>query len=141
MSIRSLLLVLALASMPAAAGDVYKWTDAGGVVHYSDAEPAAELKAQRLHLSENQTSAVADAAANPAAARSTTDDPPDGPQGNPVPGAERQCADARNNLELLQSRSTPGLDAQGGAKPEDLAGPARQQQIARAQTLIATYCK
>jgi len=55
--------------------------------------------------------------------------------------AERRCADARNNLELLQSKYTVGLDPQGTGKPEILDDQARQAQIARAQTLIATDCK
>lgn len=143
MSIKSLLLVLAVASAPAAAADVYKWTDAGGVVHYSDTEPANELKAQRLHLTETSTNEVAAGTTESGEPMSAArpDKTPDGTLVSAVQSAERRCADARNNLELLQSKYAVGLDPQGTGKPEVLDDQARQAQIARAQTLIAANCK
>ena len=55
--------------------------------------------------------------------------------------AARRCSEARNNLEVLQSKFAVGFDAQGNGKPEVLDEQGRKMQIARAQTLIATYCK
>jgi hypothetical protein len=44
METRSILLLMALLASAAAIADVYKWTDADGVVHYSDQpHPGAEL--------------------------------------------------------------------------------------------------
>lgn len=144
MSNRSLWLVLVLASVPAAAADVYKWIDAGGVVHYSDTEPTPELKAQRLHLAGMSTSDVKAGAtdpSDPANAPAGPDNAREGTQVSSVQSAERRCSDARNNLEVLQSKFAVGFDAQGNGKPEVLDDQGRQLQIARAQTTIATYCK
>ena len=141
---KSLWLVLVLASVPAAAAVVYKWIDPGGVVHYSDTEPAPELKAERMHLIGTSTGdAKAGAtdqgdAAIPAPAAETARE---GTQVSSVQSAARRCSEARNNLEVLQSKFAVGFDAQGNGKPEVLDEQGRKMQIARAQTLIATYCK
>jgi opacity protein-like surface antigen len=145
---KSLLMVLALAATvatAAAATDVYKWTDATGVVHYSDTEPAAELKAQLLHLS--GTSAKQVAATPPADAGSAADDGTQGaqPEGNTqtatAPSAGKRCEQARADLELLQSQTPVGIDKNGDGKPEALDAQARQAQIARAQLIIAQACR
>ena len=141
---KSLWLVLALASVPAAAADVYKWIDAGGVVHYSDTEPAPELKAERVHLAGTSSGEAKAGAADQADAPNPAtgaDTPREGTQVSSVQSAERRCSEARNNLEVLQSKFAVGFDAQGNGKPEVLDERGRQAQIARAQTLIATYCK
>src|SRR6516162_5840075 len=46
----SLLIALVGIAAAAHATDVYKWTDASGVVHYADSEPPAEAKAERVHV-------------------------------------------------------------------------------------------
>ena len=60
-------IALACCAKVASAAEVYKWTDAGGVVHYADTEPAAALNAQRLHV---RGSGTTEAAADGEAARS-----------------------------------------------------------------------
>ena len=139
--------VLACAVPAASAADVYKWTDAGGVVHYSDTEPAADVKASKLHLrgttateSDLTTAAGnADQATGAAAAADTR--PPAGMQVSAGPNAGRICEQARSELELLQSGAAVGLDTRGTGNPVPLDDNARQAQIARAQALIARYCK
>lgn len=141
---KSVLLVLACVSAAATAGDVYKWTDAGGVVHYSDTEPASEIKAQRLHLTETTTTEAAAPSADQtgdSAAAAPPAKPPEGALISSVQTAERRCEQARKNLEVLQSKGAVGFDAQGTGKAEVLDDQARQAQIARAQSLIANYCK
>jgi len=142
-----LLIVLVTGSMAAAAADVYKWTDAAGVVHYSDTEPAAQVNAQKLHLFGAATSEVAPGATGGAnAAEESGEDAAaktklPGTLASAVQSAEKRCDQARTNLELLQSKFTVGLDSGGTGKAEVLDDQARQAQIAAAQTLIATYCK
>jgi hypothetical protein len=138
MSSKFLFMFLAGVATSAAAADVYKWVDAAGVVHYSDTEPPKEAKAQLVHLSGSGANA-AEATADEAPAA-----PPKAADGTVVksgPSDELQCERARNDLELLQGNGAVGLeDAKGGpAKPLDDAS--RQSQIARAQSLIATFCK
>jgi len=91
---KSLWLVLALASAPAAAADVYKWIDAGGVVHYSDTEPAPELKAERVHLAGTSSGEAKAGAADQADAANPApgaDTPREGTQVSSVQSAERRC--------------------------------------------------
>jgi hypothetical protein len=144
------IIALACAATVASAAEVYKWTDAGGVVHYSDTEPAAALNAQRLHV---RGSGTTESGADGDAVRSADPAGADtGPQADAaalpgqkvVNGAEsaaRRCQQARANLELLQSNYPVGLDAAGNGKAEALGAAAREQQIRRAQSMIATYCK
>jgi hypothetical protein len=143
-------IALACCATVASAAEVYKWTDAGGVVHYADTEPAAALNAQRLHV---RGSGTTEAGANGEAARSAgAADTDTGPQADAaalagtkvVNGAEaaaRRCQQARANLEQLQSNYPVGLDAAGDGKAQALTVAAREQQTRRAQTMIAAYCK
>ena len=132
-----------LCAVPAAfAADVYKWTDAGGVVHYSDTEPAGASDVQLVHLNGTATAGTtqANAEANPAMAEAAKP-----AQGTLVAAksenGDKLCAQARSNLELLQSNQPVGLDPGGSGKAEPLDDAARQRQIANAQSLIARYCK
>ena len=135
--------IVSLASV-ASAADVYKWTDPAGVVHYTDAEPAADTKAERIH--------VAGMGKPPAAAADGDAAPGDSdanPGAAPAPStvvtsdqaAQTRCEVARKSLEVLQSKGAVGLDTGAGAAPQPLDDAARQAQIARAQSMIATYCK
>ena len=139
-----LMIVLVLAAAAAQAGDVYKWTDAGGVVHYSDTEPSPEMKAQKLRLDGTKPRDVAAAPANdadePAAVAKTTKATAENLIGA-AQVVDRHCDQARAELELLQGPSPVGIDRSGTGKPEVLDDRARQTQIARVQTTIATYCK
>lgn len=135
-----IVLTLACAASAAAAADVYKWTDATGVVHYADTEPAAGANAELMHLNGSSAKAAAASAENPAGAAEHTG-AAQGTQVTTGPDAGKLCTQARSSLELLQSRTPVGLDTNGNGKPEPLDDNARQVQIARAQTLIARYCK
>jgi hypothetical protein len=149
---RRLVLIVILAVAPAIvqAGDVYKWTDAGGVVHYSDTEPAAEMKAELLHVTGNAAMSAATAAA--AGARVDVDgnaDPaggdgaakPSGTLAKSVVTAEGRCAKARSNLEVLQSNQPVGIASDGAGTPKPLDDAARSARIDNELSLIATYCR
>src|SRR5512138_2619726 len=45
-----MLITLACVATGAAAGDVYKWTDQDGVVHYSETQPPAPVKSELVHV-------------------------------------------------------------------------------------------
>lgn len=137
---RKRLLVLLLCAGPAlAATEVYKWTDADGVVHYSDTEPAHDLNAQRVRVT-GLAASDGDEAAAPQR------EPADAIAGTGATGADsdanaaKNCTSAHAQLELLQSDTPVGM-ASAGANAKPLDPAARQAQIARAQSLIATYCK
>ena len=144
--LRNFMLIAALgACTAAAAADAYKWVDANGVVHFSDTQPAAELKAQKVHVSA-PVNATQAAAAQPAAADDQKSVDANPAQATVVAASEKQdaqkrCQQARASLELLQSNQAVGLDPGPGGKPVPLDDAARQRQIASTQLLIGTYCK
>jgi hypothetical protein len=141
-----LLVALVAIAATAHAADVYKWTDAGGVVHYADTEPPAEAKAERVHvvgMADKAASADAkDVDANDAAAIAAAT-AQRAPEAASLVAAEKQrCDHARQDLELLQSNQPVALDPARTGKPaEPLDDKQRQMQIANAQTLIAQNCK
>lgn len=118
--------VLAFAAAPAiaqqTAGEVYKWTDANGVTHYSQTPPASGKYEHRLITSSGTTSpAVAEAAvAAPV---------------NP------QCTAARANLTALQAEGDVMQDTDGDGKPDKVLDAAqRTNQLELAQAAAKAYC-
>jgi len=136
-----ILLVLACAAASATAVDkqqVYKWTDANGIVHFSDAPPPQDTKnVQELHLSGGTTTASAPAAAdNPKDAAATA---ANGAPAN-APDEATLCKQSRANLELLQGKTPVGIAGADG-KAQALDDQARQAQIANAKLAISRFCK
>ena len=142
---RQWMLIALLGFTAAQAADAYRWVDASGVVHYSDAPPPLQTKAELVHLhgTGSATGAAVAMPAEGADARDSGEAAANKPQGvlaSTVQSAEKRCADARANLEVLQRSGPVGIDT-GTGKPQPLDDKARQQQTANAQTIIATYCK
>jgi len=144
--LRNVMLMAALGACAAAqAADAYKWVDANGVVHFSDTQPAAELKAQKVHVSGSVSAAKAPGTEAAAATDQKSVDTSSA-QGTVVAAsdnqdAQKRCHQARTSLDLLQSKQPVGLDPGPGGKPVPLDDQARQRQIASMQVLIGMYCK
>ena len=140
-----LFIALVGAVTAAHAADAYRWVDAKGVVHWSDAPPPVESKAELVHLPGTGRTAGA-AVAIPDEPAKADDSEEAGEKKEPgtlassVQSAEKRCAEARANLEVLQRSGPVGMDS-GNGKPQPLDDAARQRQIGNAQTIIATYCK
>lgn len=121
-------LVLAAAvaafALPAAAGKVYQWKDANGVTHYSDEPPPRGAYRDR-EIPSRDPATIAPVA-EPAA----------------VPAADADvCAQARTNLQRLQSGEVVGLDADGDGQPDaPLTEAERAEQMALAQRAITARC-
>ncbi|HEX4481314.1 MAG TPA: DUF4124 domain-containing protein [Rudaea sp.] len=142
---RSILFLAFMATSAAFAanGQVYKWTDAQGVVHYSDAPPPNT----QLNV---QTMRVAGGVSTPASAATTDPNAPAQPQPSqtqvaqnaPAPANDHahDCANARSNLELLQSKFQVSVTDSAG-KTVALDDKARQAQVADMNAQIAAYCK
>ena len=128
----------------AQAADAYRWVDANGVVHYSDVTPPVESKAELVHLrGAGSTTGAAVSTPNQPAKADDSKEPGEKPAGtlaSSAQSAEKRCADARANLEVLQRNGPVAMDT-GAAKPQPLDDATRQRQIGSAQTIIATYCK
>jgi hypothetical protein len=130
------------ACLAAHSADAYKWVDTNGVVHFSDTQPAPELKAEKVHVaSKPATAAAPAAAADDQHSVDSAKPEPANTLASAVQSAEGRCQKAHADLQLLQSKAPVGLANQGGGKPVPLDDVSRQRQIASAQTLIATYCK
>lgn len=143
---RQWVFIALLVTMAAAqAADAYRWVDANGVVHYSEAPPPPEVKAELVHLRGSGSTAGAAGVSvpnEPAKADDSKEAAANKPPGTLTnsEGAEKRCTDARASLEVLHRSGPVGLD-NGTGKPQPLDDNARQQQIANAQTMIATFCK
>lgn len=117
--------VLALAAMlaPATVGAqdrVYRWTDAQGVVHYSQVPPE-KVRAEARDIRSHEPALPA-------------------PAPEPTP-AERACGIAQANRALLDSNKALTLDKDGDGKPE----PMNAEERAAAKELnarqIAAFCR
>lgn len=137
---RSWLLLAALAVvLPAAAAtDMYSWTDANGVKHFSDSPPpGSATKAQKVKVKGGMTTnapadATADSSASaggPALAAAAGYSPDD---------IQRNCDIARKNLDALEARQ-PALDENGDPADADSA-KSRDAQIEKTNQQIKLFC-
>jgi hypothetical protein len=135
------LFALVCAGTAASAADVYKWTDKDGIVHYSDEQPPADAKAERVPVTGMaKKPAVAGAAANDADEAATPPAAPP-PVVTPTLIAQKRCEQARANLDVLKSKNAAvGLD-DGTGKATPMSDQARNERIATEQRAIADYCK
>jgi hypothetical protein len=136
MKARWIVLTLLLAT-PAFAAEMYSWTDANGVKHFSDSPPPKTVKAQKLRVKGGVTTsapaedekAAADQNAGPAMAAAAGYAPAD---------IKRNCDIAKQNLTSLEGQK-PAVDADG--YPVDLdAAKAHQAQIEKANQQIKLFC-
>lgn len=130
---RTWLLILLLAiGLPATATDLYSWTDASGVKHFSDAPPPASVVAQKIKVKGGVTTStpVNDASkVGPSLASAAGYTPED---------IKHNCDIAQHNVTVLQANKPP-LDADG--YPVDLAATkAHQAKLDKAAQQIALFC-
>jgi hypothetical protein len=116
-----LLLCLAGLCLPLAAGEMYKWTDEKGRVHYSDKPPPEGVKAESREL--------------PKAADST---PPPTSEALAPPSAA--CLQAQNSLNTLMQNSNVAMDLNGDGDAEKLDEATRQAQIASMRRSMEQLC-
>ena len=115
-------LLVALVAAPALAGEVYKWKDAKGVTHYSDAPPAGSNYESREIRHRPGMPASGQADAKP-------------------PVENSRCTEARTMLAQLQSGDPVGIDADGDGKADGALSEAQraaQQNVAEAS--ISANC-
>jgi hypothetical protein len=138
---RSLIAVALLLVAPLCAAQVYKWTDASGTVHYSEAPPAQGVKYSKV-----TTTGTVEPLAKPA----TQTNPEDAGGSNEPEVAPKTMADTPENRKSLCASLQANLATlQGGGpvvmekngKPAALDATERQQQIATAQAQFEQYCQ
>lgn len=116
------LLLLSLASV-ASAEQLYRWKDASGVVHYSDAPPAG---------------------GQPYETRAVIPDPPRpaaDPTPKPVVAELTRCEQATRNLRVFEAGGAVSMDLDGDGKPEALDATAREREFNRARELVRVECE
>ncbi|WP_062534641.1 DUF4124 domain-containing protein [Mizugakiibacter sediminis] len=140
---RRLLPIALMLALPAFAGQVYKWTDAKGTVHYSDSPPPQGARYSRVRVEGAGVEAPEPPAAGPAqpaagggaasAAASTAHvaDTPD--------NRAKLCADLRKNIALLESDQPLAMGADG-SKQQSLDAARRSQELATERDQYQRYC-
>lgn len=115
-------LVLAASAAGASASEIYQWTDARGVTHYSEAPPPAgtSYTTRRITDSGASTPAVAPAPAEAAPV-------------NP------QCTAARSNIEVLLGEGPVHQEDDSGSARE-LSADERTNQLELARAAARAYC-
>lgn len=120
-------LALLLLSLPTAAWSeeqrVYRWTDADGVVHYSQVEPE-RVNAEARDIKTHQPAATAATAA----------------EARPQSATEKSCEQARANTKLLDANQSVGFDRDGDGAPEPMSAEERQAAITLSQQQVRVYC-
>lgn len=142
----ALICVASSVCMAKGSEQVYKWTDAAGVVHFSDAPPprdTANVQTMRLSSGDRPRAiATENSESSENAAKPTNSDnaAQKGVVADAKANRDKNCAAARDNLNLLQSKYPVSMTGADG-KPQPLDDTARTQQIADANALIDIYCK
>lgn len=139
---RRLLIATALMlAAPLVAAQAYKWTDAHGTVHYSDAPPAQGTKYSKV-----TTTGTVEPLAEPAPSKpsETTAVAKPAPPQSSLPMVDtpenraKLCASLKSNLEALKSSGPIVMQQNGQQKLLD--ADQRQAQQATAQTQYQQYC-
>lgn len=139
---RLLIAVTLLLLAPLATAQVYKWTDAHGTVHYSEAPPAQGTKYSKV-----TTTGTVAPLSKPVAHANTEDSSADRTASKPAPQtvadtpANRKslCDSLQSNLATLQSSGPVVMEKDG--KPNALDAAQRKQQIDTAQAQYNQYCQ
>ncbi len=137
---RSLIAVALLLLAPLATAQVYKWTDASGTVHYSEAPPV-----QGTNYKEVKTNGTVAALAAPAPSSRENSEGSNEPAEPAKPVADtpenraKLCVSLKSNLAALQG-SGPVVMQQDG-KPTALDDAQRKQQASSAQNQYNQYCQ
>jgi hypothetical protein len=123
------LLGLFAASTAQAAGEVYKWKDDAGVVHYTDAPPDGRSFEKMKTAAPKPAEPAAPAEpAKPAA--------PAAPPGT----AQANCEAARRNVENMERFAEISMDRDGDGTSEKLTPEQREEELRRHRALADLYC-
>lgn len=129
-----------LAAVAATAGHsadkVYKWKDAAGVVHFSDAPPPKGTEFDNVRIVNQSAAITQEQAAAPAAAPAAGETKPAAQ--NVAQTKEERCRMARERVALLNSPSTLTVERDG--KNVDLSAAERAAELRIATTTVENLC-
>lgn len=135
------LLAAVAATAGQAADKVYKWKDANGAIHFSDAPPPKGTEFNNVKIV-NQSAAITSdqapaAPADPAADAAKTD--PSKPQVAKDTSRAGRCKDAQARIKMLESNQALNID-RGDGKPSALEGQERKTELDVVRATAATVC-
>ncbi|HVJ61638.1 MAG TPA: DUF4124 domain-containing protein [Tahibacter sp.] len=130
-------LLVAAAGAADAADKVYKWKDANGITHFSDAPPPKGQQFDNVKIV-GQAAPITSTATEqkPADAAATTAAPGE-PQTEEQRRAQR-CTEAKQREGLLAGQQQLVTQREGKAVP--LVGADREAELAVARTVVQQYC-
>ncbi|MEO6799794.1 MAG: DUF4124 domain-containing protein [Rhodanobacter sp.] len=139
---RLLIAVALLLLAPLASAQVFKWTDANGTVHYSEAPPAQGTKYSKI-----SPTGSAEPLAKPASTANRETSNQGGQQAAPAAttvadtpeNRKSLCSSLKSNLATLQSSAPVVMEKDG--KPNALDATQRKQQLDTAQAQFNQYCQ
>jgi len=136
---RLLIATALLLAAPLVAAQAYKWTDASGTVHYSDAPPPQGTKYNKVTTTGTVEPIAPPAAASqheegvsesrPAPAKSVADTPEN---------RTKLCSSLKSNMEMLKSNGPLVMEENGQQKVVN--ADQRKQQQTTAQAQYQQYC-
>ncbi|WP_130617711.1 DUF4124 domain-containing protein [Dyella amyloliquefaciens] len=138
---RLLIATALLLAAPLVAAQAYKWTDANGTVHYSDAPPAQGTKYSKV-----TTTGTVEPLAEPAASKPTegSSEAKSSTSQSSLPMMDtpenraKLCAGLKSNLDALKSSGPIVMQQNGQQKVLD--PDQRHEQQATAETQYQQYC-
>lgn len=133
---RCLAFALLFAACPLAFAQAYKWKDAQGVTHYTDAPPPGKTKYETVKVATSDPAPAQDAQGTAAAAKPSKDAA--GRADTPA-NREALCNQVNQNIATLQNEKVVTMDdGKGGVKQVDEA--TRQAELKKAQAQATLYC-
>ncbi len=136
---RSLIAVALLLLAPLATAQVYKWTDASGTVHYSEAPPTQGTKFSKVTTTGTVQPLAAPAATAGSGGSSEPTAAPAQPVADTPENRSKLCASLKTNLAALQGSGPVVMQQDGKATALDAAQ--RKQQVDAAQGQYNQYCQ
>nr|WP_199045791.1 DUF4124 domain-containing protein [Dyella sp. ASV24] len=127
---------------PLVAAQAYKWTDASGTVHYSDAPPPQGTKYNKVTTSGTVEPLAAPATAPTGSTESSSSSAkpaqPQQPMADTPENRAKLCTALKANMDTLKG-SGPVIMEEGGQQ-KVINADQRQQQQATAQAQYQQYC-
>ena len=136
---RILIAAALLLVAPLVAAQAYKWTDAGGTVHYSDAPPPTGTNYKKV-----TTTGTVEPLAQPAPNANTEGEGESSTKPSTQPVADtpenraKLCSSLKSNLETLKSSGPVVMDE--GGQQKVMGADQRKQQQTSAEAQYQQYC-
>ncbi len=138
---RLLIATALLLAAPLVAAQAYKWTDANGTVHYSDAPPAQGTKYSKVTTSGTVEPLAEPTPSKPSeSASETKPSPPQSslPMVDTPENRAKLCASLKSNLEALKSGGPIVMQQNGQQKLLD--ADQRHEQQTASENQYQQYC-